>query len=113
MFVLAVATSNLARDMILEPNVGPLQQHNSKIITDNPSIENNQIQQKSQKSIRQLVVVPNAADGFSDDLVGYVKPDPYKNHPASFVSSKVPARRIPPYMNILIHEHHLLLTCTR
>ena len=53
------------------------------------------------------MVVPNAADGFLDDLDGYVEPDPYKNHPAAFVPSKVPARRIPRYMNILIHEHHI------
>ena len=52
------------------------------------------------------MVVPNAADGFPDDLDGYVEPYPYKNHPAAFVPSKVPAR-IPPYMNILIHEHHI------
>ena len=33
--------------------------------------------------------------------------DPYQNHPAAFVPSKVPARRIPPYLNIFIHKHHI------
>ena len=49
------------------------------------------------------MVVPNTAD----DLDGYVEPDLYRNHPAAFVRSKVPNRRAPPYMNILIHEHHI------
>ena len=63
MFVLAVAASDLARDMILAPNVGATATNiTAKIIIDNPSKEN---QQKSQKLIRQLVVVPNATDGFS------------------------------------------------
>ena len=53
------------------------------------------------------MVVPNATDGFPDDLDGYVEPDPYKNYPAAFVPSKVPARRILPYINIFIHEHHI------
>ena len=53
------------------------------------------------------MVVSSTADGFPDDLDGYVEPDHYKNHPAAFVPSKVPARRIPPFMNILIHEHHI------
>ena len=76
----------------------------AKIITDSNAKEN---QQKSQKSLRQLVVVPSPADRFPDDLDGYVEPDLYKNHPASFVPSKVLSRRIPPYMNIFIHEHHI------
>ena len=53
------------------------------------------------------MVVSSTADGFPDDLDGYVESDHYKNHPAAFVLSKGPARRIPPYMNILIHEHHI------
>ena len=53
------------------------------------------------------MVVPSPTDGFPDDLDGYVEPDLYKNHPAAFVPSKVPTRRIPPYMNIFIHEHHI------
>ena len=54
------------------------------------------------------MVVPSTADGFPDDLDGYVKPNPYKNHPAAFVPNKVPASRIPPYINIFIHEHHII-----
>ena len=49
------------------------------------------------------MVVPNVADY----LDGCVEPDLYRNHPAAFVPSKVPNRRTPPYMNILIHEHHI------
>ena len=53
------------------------------------------------------MVVPSTADGFPDDLDGYVEPNLYKNHPPAFEPSKVPARRIPPYMKIFIHEHHI------
>ena len=62
---------------------------------------------KSPKSLKQLVVVSSTADGFPDDLDGYVEPGHYRNHPAAFVPSKVPARRIPIFMNILILEHHI------
>ena len=74
----------------------------AKIIIDTSAKQN---QPKFQKSLKQLVVVPNAAD----DLDGYVEPDLYRNHPAAFVLSKVPNRRTPPYMNILIHKHHITL----
>ena len=88
MFVLAVAASELTRDMILAPNVGPLQQTTENNIIDfNVKVN----QQKSQKLLRQLLVVPSTADGFLDDLDGYVEPDPYKNHPTAFVPSKLPA----------------------
>ena len=97
MFVLAVVASKLARDMILAPNVGPLQQTTAEIIVDT-GIKINQ--QKSQKSLRQLEVVPNPPDGFPDDLDGYFESDLYKNHPAAFVSSRVPNRRTPAYINI-------------
>ena len=53
------------------------------------------------------MVVSSTVDGFPDDLDSYVEPDHYKNHPAAFVSIKLPARRIPRYMNILIQEHHI------
>ena len=62
---------------------------------------------KSQKSLKQLVVVPNAADGFPEYLDGYVQPDSYKNLPATFVPSKVPTIRAPPYLSILTQEHHI------
>ena len=71
----------------------------AKIIIDTIA---NQNHPKSLESLKQLVVVPNA-----DNLEGYVEADLYRNHPAAFVPSKVPNRRTPPYMNILIHEHHV------
>ena len=55
---------------------------------------NQQNQQNSQK--RQLEVVSSSADG-------------YQKQPAAFVPSKVPRRRTPPYLNILILEHHITL----
>ena len=61
---------------------------------------------KSPKSLKQLVVVSNTEDGFPDDPDGYVEPDHYKNHPA-FVPSKVPARRVPPFINLFIHEYYI------
>ena len=79
----------------------------AKTIIDFNTKVNQQNQQKYQKPLRQLVVVPSTADGFQDDPDGYVEPDPYKNHRAAFVHSKVTARRIPPYLNIFIHEHHI------
>ena len=105
MFVPAVAASKLARDMILTPKYkATATNKTAKIITDSDAKEN---QPKLQKPLRHLVVVPSPADGFLDDLDGYVEPDPYKNHPAVFVSSKVPTIRKPPYMNIFIHKHHI------
>ena len=79
----------------------------AKIKSDTDAKVNQQNRPKSQQSLRQLVVAPSAADGFPDDLDGYVKPDSYKNHPAAFVPSKVPTRRVPPFMNILTQEHHI------
>ena len=72
----------------------------AKIIIDTSA---RQSQPKPTKSLKQLVVVSNVAD----DLDGCVEPDLYRNIPAEFVPSKVPNRRTPPYMNILIHEHHI------
>ena len=54
----------------------------------------NSNQQNFQKLLRQLEVVSSPADG-------------YQNQPAAFVPSKVPRWRTPPYMNILIPEHHI------
>ena len=72
----------------------------AKTIKDNQVKGNQQNQQNSQKTLRQLEVVFSTADGFPDDLEGYVEPDPYQNQPAAFVPSKVPNIRTPPYMNI-------------
>ena len=56
-------------------------------------------QQNSQKFIRQLEVVPRPAE------VGQNDPDGYQA--VTFVPSKVPRWRRPPYLNILIPEHHI------
>ena len=61
---------------------------------------NQQNQQDSQKTLRQLEVVSSTAEG-------YVESDPFQNQPAAFVPSKVPRWRTPPYLNILIPEHHI------
>ena len=86
MFVPAVVASDLARDTILAPNVGPLQQtKQQKITTDSGAKVNQQNQQKSQKPLRQLVVVPSPADGFPDNLDGYVESGLYRNHPGGIL----------------------------
>ena len=114
MFVLAVAAGELARDMILVPNVGPLPQTTAQTTRNFETKSNQQNRQESQKTLRQLEVVSSPANQqvnssieFPDDLEGYVEPDPYQNQPAAFVPSKVPRWRTPPYMNILIQEHHI------
>ena len=58
-----------------------------------------QNQQNSQKLLRQLEVVPSPA------AEGQNNPDGYQ--PAAFVPSKVPRWRTPPFLNILIPEHHI------
>ena len=67
-----------------------------------------QNQQKSHNSSQQLGSVKiNPEDGFPEDLDSYVEPDSYRGQPATFVPSKVPKRRIPPFMNILVEKHHI------
>ena len=61
--------------------------------------QNQQKQQNSQKFIRQLEVVTNPAEVCQNDPDGY--------QAAAFVPSKVPIWRSPPYLNILIPEHHI------
>ena len=61
--------------------------------------KNLQNQQNSQKSIRQLEVVPSPTEVCQNDPDGY--------QAAAFVPSKVPRWRRPPYLNILIPEHHI------
>ena len=61
--------------------------------------QNQQNQQNSQKLLRQLEVVPSPAEVCQNDPVGY--------QVAAFVPSKVPRWRRPPYLNILIPEHHI------
>ena len=60
---------------------------------------NQQNQQNSQKLIRQLEVVPSPAEVCQNDPDGY--------QAAAFVPSKLPRWRRPPYLNILIPEHHI------
>ena len=67
---------------------------------DATNIQQNQHnQQNSQKLVRQLEVVPNPAEVCQNDSDGY--------QAAAFVPSKVPRWRSPPYLNILIPEHHI------
>ena len=61
--------------------------------------QNQRNQQNSPKLIRQLEVVPNPAEVCQNDPDGY--------QAAAFVPSKVPRSRSPPYLNILIPEHHI------
>ena len=65
--------------------------------TENIGASNNQ--QNSQKLLRQLEVGPSPA------AEGQNNPDGYQ--PAAFVPSKVPRWRKPPFLNILIPEHHI------
>ena len=63
------------------------------------NIDATNIQQNSQKLLRQLEVVSNSAEVCQND------PDSYQA--AAFVPSKVPRWRKPSYLNILIPEHHI------
>ena len=63
------------------------------------NLQNQPNQQNSQKFIRQLEVVPSPAEVCQNDPDGY--------QAAAFVPSKVPRWRRPPYLNILIPEHHI------
>ena len=64
---------------------------------DATNIQHNQ--QNSQKPLRQLEVVPSLAEVCQNDPDGY--------QAAAFVPSKEPRWRKPPYLNILIPEHHI------
>ena len=71
-----------------------------EIPTENIDATNiQQNQQNSQKPLRQLEVVSSSAEVCQNDPDGY--------QPAAFVPSKVPRWRKPPYLNILIPEHHI------
>ena len=54
---------------------------------------------KKKKTIRQLELVPSPAEVCQNDPDGY--------QAAAFVPSMVPRWRSPPYLNILIPEHHI------
>ena len=56
-------------------------------------------QQNSQKPTRQLEMVHNPAEVCQNDSDGY--------QASVFVPSKVPRWRSPPYLNIVIPEHHI------
>ena len=62
-------------------------------------LKSQQNQQNQKKIIRQLEVVPSPAEVCQNDPVGY--------QAAAFVPSKVPRWRRPPYLDILIPEHHI------
>ena len=63
------------------------------------AINNQQNQKNSQKLLRQLEVVPSPA------AEGQNNPDGYQ--PAVFLPSKVSRWGKPPFLNILIPEHHI------
>ena len=71
----------------------------TNIQKNQPNLQNQPNQQNSQKFIRQLEVVPSLAEVCQNDPDGY--------QAAAFVPSKVPRWRRPPYLNILIPEHHI------
>ena len=90
-----VVASDLAKNRILAPNVGPLPQTQQlKLVeqSENIVIQPKQLKQlNSQNLKRQLEVVPSPADVCQADSNGY---------PAAHVPSKVPRWRRPPYLNI-------------
>ena len=73
------------------------QQKQLNILT---KLKSQQNQQNSQKFTRQLEVVHSPAEVCQNDPDGY--------QAAAFVPSKVPRWRRPPYLNILIPEHHII-----
>ena len=103
MFVPVVATNEFVKNTILAPNVQPLPQTQQlkllKTLMPKNIQQNQQKQQNSQKTIRQLEVVTNPAEVCQNDPDGY--------QAAALVPSKVPRWRSPPYLNILIPEHHI------
>ena len=66
-----------------------------------------QQQQNLNTQSKQLEVVPLGADGYPVELESYVEPDPFRGQPAALVPSKVPQRQTPPFINILVEEHHI------
>ena len=101
MFVLAVATNEFARDMILAPNVGPLPQTQQlkQLKTLMPQTFSKISKILKKNLLRQLEVVSSSAELCQNDPDGY--------QAAAFVPSKVPRWRKPLYLNILIPEHHI------
>ena len=110
-FVPAVAANDFVKNMILAPNVGPLWQTQqlkllktlmpqtfSKICKISKICQTSKISQILKNSW-QLEVVPSPAEVCQNDPDGY--------QAAAFVPSKVPRWRSPPYLNILIPEHHI------
>ena len=102
MFVLAVLTSEFVRDMILAPNMGPLAQTQqlNQLKTLMPQIFSKISKiSKILRLLRQLEVVSSSTEVCQNDPDGY--------QAATFVPTKVPRWRKPPYLNILIPEHHI------
>ena len=103
MFVPAVATNEFVRNTILVPNVGPLPQTQQleqlKTLMPQTFSKISKISKILKNPSRQLEVVPSPAEVCQNDPDGY--------QAAAFVPSKVPRWRSPPYLNILIPEHHI------
>ena len=102
--VLCVCTSSGNKRVCEKHNIGT-QSGATATNTATETVENfdatniQQNQQNSPKPIRQPEVVPNPTEVFQNDPDGY--------QAAAFVPSKVPRWRSPPYLNILIPEHHI------
>ena len=91
-------TTNTATETVEHSDVKSIQKNQQNQLNILTKLKS---QQNQQKFIRQLEVVPSPAEVCQNDPVGY--------QAAAFVPSKVPRWRRPPYLNILIPEHHITL----
>ena len=97
-------TTNTATETVEHPDAKSIQknlqnlQNQLNILT---KLKSQQNQLNQQKFMRQLEVVPSPAEVCQNDPIGY--------QAGAFVASKVPRWRRPPYLNILIPEHHITL----
>ena len=95
-FVPAMATSELVKRHDIGTQCGATATDITEQTTKNSdAYSNQQNQQNSQK--RQLEVVSSPADRYQNQPA----------QPAAFELSMVPRWRTPPYLNILIPEHHI------
>ena len=114
-FVLAVATNEVCKRHDIGAQCGATATNTAAQTTENfDATSNQQNQQNSQKLSRQMVVVSSPAEVCQNNPDGRGL-TPYKDHAAgwgqvaAFVPSKVPRWRTPPFLNILIPEHHITL----
>ena len=96
-FVLAVACKQSCERHDIGTQCGATATNTTAQTTKNSDANSNQQNQKKFSKKRQLEVVSSPADGYQNQPA----------QPAAFVPSKVPRWRTPPYLNILIPEHHI------